>query len=346
LKITSGEAMSGAAVNSFNWMNAKAKLVNGQEKYMIGTESALAENLVSFLIDWQKQPGIADDLVDEYILHEALERTALEHRDIIKLTTTLFGRGSFEETFNARPGETPLGTAIREFIDLKLISSGCEGVLNKARRGSHPSVVVIEVSEGTQIWDGAKYVKLSGQVEKTMTRKYGVNVHVVYSVRGAIDQAVDKVTHLFTKAGNDPLSRVIVFSGEDSYNDFKTGFETSQIGSDRRLAGVVKGNFMPENRTQRFSVVSLAILGLGLMEADRALSDRGSRNERDTEELNSRIKSLLIRMADNPRELEGLNAAELIKKLLNGNILFRIRKHNYEEIRDFMNTEAAVLESA
>jgi len=101
---------------SFRWFDA---IVIDSEKYLLGHESALAANVIKFLKKRKKNESISPDerrnLVEEYLLHEALERTSLGHGDIILFTTDLFGRGDFDEGF-AEPSKTPLGAALRDFI--------------------------------------------------------------------------------------------------------------------------------------------------------------------------------------------------------------------------------------
>ncbi|MFC1666883.1 Fic family protein, partial [Candidatus Omnitrophota bacterium] len=94
--------------NAFLWFEAR---IEGRERYFLGHESALAVNVIQYLLE-QEVRGETKDLLGEYILHEALERTGLEHRDIIELTNVLFDRPAFE-----RPGLTPLGKTLREFIN-------------------------------------------------------------------------------------------------------------------------------------------------------------------------------------------------------------------------------------
>jgi hypothetical protein len=103
--------------------------------------SGLAFDLLLFLHELQSKGGVVQqdaspvrlvdkhgdpfrDLVAEYVLHERLEGTDMTHRQIIGFTTELFGHGVFQSdhpgppgrTAFGRPGETPLGRALRAFI--------------------------------------------------------------------------------------------------------------------------------------------------------------------------------------------------------------------------------------
>ena len=97
------------------WFQAR---VEGPEKYMLGHENALAVNIIEYLSERQGEKG---DLLAEYILHEAMEMTKLGHVDIIKITSGVFSRGEFKT-----PGQTQLGIALRDFIDLMAASGKTE----------------------------------------------------------------------------------------------------------------------------------------------------------------------------------------------------------------------------
>ncbi|MBU0684203.1 MAG: hypothetical protein KJ864_07965, partial [Candidatus Omnitrophica bacterium] len=99
---------------AFKWFNA---IVEGENRYLLGHETALAVNIVKFLIEKEAELGI-DNLIDEYIFHEALENTSMEgvdgktkHHNIIDFTSLFFRQKSY-----AAPHETPLGGALRVFI--------------------------------------------------------------------------------------------------------------------------------------------------------------------------------------------------------------------------------------
>ncbi|MGB2631195.1 MAG: hypothetical protein WBD17_08230, partial [Candidatus Omnitrophota bacterium] len=97
-------------------------LVWGPETYILGHHVGLAVDVIGHLYRRERQlmrsEGLSlnPNLVGEYILHEALERTGLSHEEIIALTTTIFARGKYGVDFT-RPGETPLGEGLRGFLD-------------------------------------------------------------------------------------------------------------------------------------------------------------------------------------------------------------------------------------
>jgi len=107
---------------AFQWFNA---IVKSEDKYLLGHESALAVNLIRYLMVREKLEGIGD-LVDEYILHEALENIDWkgderrdQHHKIIDFTNLYFRQGKYEDT-----GQTSLGRALATFIDISIRNKG------------------------------------------------------------------------------------------------------------------------------------------------------------------------------------------------------------------------------
>ena len=104
----------------FLWFMAQ---VEGPERYRLGHRSALAINVIQFLQQWERDHGVSD-LIDEYLLHEALERTQdlggfpRAHRLIMDVTSAIFGR---RHAVDKAPGETQLGRALRAFIQAQLV---------------------------------------------------------------------------------------------------------------------------------------------------------------------------------------------------------------------------------
>jgi len=134
---------------SFGWLETK---VEGKNKYFLGAQNALAVDLVRFLIRKEAElrkeaasrgENVQPKLLLEYILHEALERTGLDHRQVITLTTKLLYPE--DESLIARLREhedsdregvrrqTQLGEVLREFIDIK--AGVKEGELSLSKTG-------------------------------------------------------------------------------------------------------------------------------------------------------------------------------------------------------------------
>ncbi|MEW5758843.1 MAG: hypothetical protein AB1755_05200 [Candidatus Omnitrophota bacterium] len=106
----------------FNWFNARAEFSN---RYFLGSNCALAVNLIWYLFSQEGQAGLPKDLIDEYILHEALENIPdqyLDHYAAIGLTQQFFNRGKdWQVNPIAQPDEdksnTVLGRVVRGFIE-------------------------------------------------------------------------------------------------------------------------------------------------------------------------------------------------------------------------------------
>jgi hypothetical protein len=126
-------------------------IVEGSYHYILGLPPArLALDLIVFLQTLERDGIVRSSegrtlvelrdergrpyahLTTEYMLHEKLERTPLSHDEIIALTTKVLGRGVYYPRSNTadfptgdgpvfrRPGETPLGRALRAFIRWRL----------------------------------------------------------------------------------------------------------------------------------------------------------------------------------------------------------------------------------
>jgi len=108
---------------NFNWFESK---IWSSKKYYLGDNKALAADIIGTLLRLETEE--AKDLVDEYILHEALEGTSLGHYDIIRLTSRIFNRPMSEQEIEAigpsHAGVTPLGKALRRIITNKVALKG------------------------------------------------------------------------------------------------------------------------------------------------------------------------------------------------------------------------------
>ena len=133
-------------------------------------------------------------------------------------------------------------------------------------------------------------------------------------------------------------SRILAYSNANQHAKIKGVLD--KVAGTEKVSGVVEGNFQPDTETERFTVVGLVTIGLGLMDRHRA-SEAGQ----DTIDIDRAIQSALSRMVSNPGDVTGKDAQELIALLISGRFSVKIQKINYEEIRDYINAETAVLES-
>ncbi|KJJ83690.1 conserved hypothetical protein, membrane [Candidatus Omnitrophus magneticus] len=93
---------------SFKWFNA---IVESPKKYLLSHESALAVNLISHLTAWETTVNMPD-IVDEYILHKALEKINMPSNDIMKFTSKFFNKSD-----SKKMEDSPYGKALEIFIN-------------------------------------------------------------------------------------------------------------------------------------------------------------------------------------------------------------------------------------
>ena len=231
--------------------------------------------------------------------------------------------------------------------NVKVISSTGKNMLSKVHTGQQPNVIFVEASEGQSIYDGSKYVTICKKTNRTVSRKYGINTQLIFCTAQDMEEELKKVTSdkLFQ---DNAAARVMVFANKDKSIKKDENHERimklfKDTVDENKLTGMVAGIFMPENEIERFSMVTLGILGIGLMDYSRIPVkerdlDRGS-------ELGESIKDMFMQLIDNPEKFQNISAKDLISGLFSGEYFMEIKKINYEEIRDYMESEAAVLES-
>jgi len=109
------------------------------------------------------------------------------------------------------------------------------------------------------------------------------------------------------------------------------------------VVGVVDGQFAPAEGEEdsRYSLTALAIFAMTMMDYHRNVE-----SDADYAALIAvEVKDLFSALSGNGEIVAGLPPEEIIGRLLNGDILFAIRKIEYEEIREYMAAEAEVLQS-
>ncbi|MCM8780909.1 MAG: hypothetical protein NC908_03180, partial [Candidatus Omnitrophica bacterium] len=193
------QATVAAPRRSFNWFNA---IVEGRRRYFLGSQRALAVNLIRFLLDRERQTG-QRDLLTEYILHEALERTNLSHREIIILTTRILHpeltgliaemEEHLEDDQSGIRGRTPLGRCLREFIDDKVaLARGREIVANLKRTPGATAIKIARNSTMVFLWNPS--LTPTGGVEGERAGKFVI----LTSVEQATEIARGLIPHVAT----------------------------------------------------------------------------------------------------------------------------------------------------
>jgi len=327
-----------------------------------GSEVGTVDKRVLFREAWGKAGGLVtgpdlflrylqeNDYVGEFLDGATLAVGPMDLRDLPEKFA--YRRPGIEavraEEIKAGIEKAALIEEIREGVEET--SESARSLLGKARPGEHPSVVIIELPEGQMVFDGSKYTRLSKDTDRTVVRKYGINLHMIYCVNTeeAIGEAAKKAAGIIDRV-KDPesrrQSRVVAFSNRGEAAD-RLSAALGGLRAQNKLAGIVQGDFRPETDTERFSVVSLAVLGVGLAEWHRVKEEpRGV-------EIADSIKKLLMGIVDNPGAMDeyiarscGNDVSLFVNNLLDGVFFMKIKKIDFGEIRDFMNAEAAVLEA-
>ncbi|MDD5439967.1 MAG: PEP/pyruvate-binding domain-containing protein, partial [Candidatus Omnitrophica bacterium] len=231
--------------------------------------------------------------------------------------------------------------------DIQKDAALCRSILEKAKPGAHQTVILQPLTERQMRMEKAKYTNMERNVEKTLLKSYGVNTQVLYyRADVGAEELRERIAAIKRLAGFDnDLTRVIAFTGQGTaYELMKTVLRDENIDP-AKIAGVVQGTFQPESDTSRYSTVRLSVIGLGLAEWHRIPDKRDTR----ARALSRDIADLLLSSAENARDLQDAmtdnDPKTLIDKLLNGAVSFRIKMIDYEEIADFMEREAAILEA-
>ncbi|MBF0217081.1 MAG: hypothetical protein HQL30_08825 [Candidatus Omnitrophica bacterium] len=243
--------------------------------------------------------------------------------------------------------ENDASTKLR-VISAKVNAARARAALGHVAPGKHLDIVLVPINKDQLFFDGTSYIKINSDAVRTIQKDYGVNVRAIYYAIGdkeSFDEAAEKAAKMM---GDDGKARLLVYQNvkeEEKGGEFKKlelSLEVKNVIGER-LTGVVAGTFEPGVETQRFSITMLVTLGLGLNEANREPDKAGT--------LKDAIIPLMKRMASNEAEIDRFmeeangDLNKFLEKVYRGDIKLDIKKINYEEIRDFMESEADVLQS-
>ncbi|MBD3379152.1 MAG: hypothetical protein GF408_01670 [Candidatus Omnitrophica bacterium] len=338
------------------WMRSRVEVAPGEEKYLLGNSSSLAVDIIEYLDIYERKGNLPAEmrsrLLQEYILHEVLEKNPdLSHGDIISLTTKIFEREEPGPGLLA-PGDTPLGVALREFIDFKGATSAAIEVLEGIRKGEQLSVNIVPVSGEQLAWDRSKYKAVRSRGRTIFFREHGINQYTFeYDMdndpAGEIEKILDAVSILEGVLDPDARKRTRIVAFTDPDFRERLGEMLRGVKREGKLAGIIPGTFRGRARNERYGFTHLSVLGLGLMEWSRAEGDEARRRP-----LAKKINELYLRLVSNSAEVQEFILQEcsddhnlFIQKLLSGQVLMEIRKIDFEELRDYWASEEAVLQS-
>jgi len=362
----------------FSWFESD---VEGPEKYLLGHESALAVDIIRYLGTIEGRQGVPGNLIDEYILHEALEKMVfsdeniksarqlsgldrkmspedVKHRFIIGLTSEIFDRDKKYDEAAKTPGDTPLGKALRGYIDSKAkvveTVSAARNVFSMARPEKNLNVILVPLSRDQLIIQKSQNSSMAQGIKRVLSRKYGEDIVMVFYDRDMTKPDVDfglgavmggVVETYGDRLTKDPHPGIVVYANEaDRGSAERVLRERLGTSLNNRLAGIVPGNFTTVTENEKFSLVSLAAFGQGLVERHWA---RDAGDAVRVASIEGALRDLFLAMVENPDKFVKENSAELIDRLLRGvsGYLLEIKKVDYEEIRDFMKAEAEVLQA-
>jgi serine/threonine protein kinase len=303
-------------------------------------------------------------LLAHLIRHEFLEAfQGMPHRFVKKLemidndnnALTVMNRAALEQMSEReldgieKGHENDPGDRFYEAAQLQKLVRRSKGVLSRIKNGQYLNVILVPLRQDQMFFDGAKYSSLEQKGTRVASKDYGLNTYLVFysvdadedTLLSQIRENVDEKLASFDDFLNQDKARIIAFTTQEKFGAVSKALEGYKESG--KLTGVVKGDLLSRDREERFSVINLMILGLGLNEWHR-LKESGQ----STEELSARIRVLLMRIGDYGKGdpvLTEEDAEGLIEQLLSGQILLKIRKIDYDQIREYMEAETAVLRS-
>jgi len=170
---------------AFNWFETR---LEGENKYFLGSEGALAIDLIRHLLAREGELSPDEKIyLTEYIIHEALERTSAikgnaveKHRKIIVLTTKLLRpeiitgqpelwaemRENVTTDVHGVYGRTPIGGEFRGFIDANLERD--VQVVEAAERAPSELAHLYRLQVGIYVKDGTKREAVADQVREIL----------------------------------------------------------------------------------------------------------------------------------------------------------------------------------
>lgn len=231
----------------------------------------------------------------------------------------------------------------------ELLARGCAGIASNRRPGKHIDVVFLPMSENDMLFNGTTFNKLKSSDTRVLRKEFDANVLVIFYNSDApedeINQALSKeLENLLRKKefNEEEESRATVLSSQEKYEAVKKVFENEEFAALKdKLSGIVKGNFVALG-DEKISLIGLILMGVGLNEWHRAQSEG---NEDRANLIGDRLKTLMMRLVTNPEAVSKAEVNALIRAILAGNFIMDIRKVNYDEIRDYVEAESAVLQS-
>ncbi|HPN73608.1 MAG TPA: hypothetical protein PKZ41_06375, partial [Candidatus Omnitrophota bacterium] len=216
--------------------------------------------------------------------------------------------------------------------------------MGNIRSHNHPNVHIIGLTKEEFEIERTYMQNLNSETKRRWTGQVGNSNYyqVFYNMEsGNVSEGVRKAVLSLPESIRISEGTRFVASGNEGLRDEVEGvLKDSDVTGLGRYVGMVEGNFSPADgyENQRYSHVSLAFYGIGLMEWDRS---EGSTKKAIAESL----KTLLGAIVDNFDEVKNLDPEDVIRQVLSGNFIMKIKKVDFENIKAFMESERAILRS-
>jgi len=261
-----------------------------------------------------------------------LNKVLIKHMTLEQLKAIEKGHKTKEE-YESDPGDK-FYMAVQTEIRVRSLRD----VAEMSRQGKYKTTVLVEVSEKEKLEQGTKDQEILNQTSRSMQKDYGINLRAIFCTREEMKVKIEKEKG--RRGFDDPNYRMVILANSTGTKDkkfetFKNEVNDLMEGNENKLVGVIPANLLSMTAEKRFSFVSLSVIGMGITDYSRYPSI----------ELAEKIKTALKNVANITENDSMLKPDEFMKKLLDGYIFLDIKKIDYNEIRDYMEAESAVLES-
>ncbi|KJJ84950.1 Pyruvate phosphate dikinase, PEP/pyruvate-binding domain protein [Candidatus Omnitrophus magneticus] len=237
------------------------------------------------------------------------------------------------------------------------VAKSCRDVLSLVRPNNAPTYIFVEADTNDELFNGAEYVKVNNKTARYISREYGANLKIYFLSVHEMNKKIEDVTSRKNFKENDN-ARILVFANSEvdidgrisrEFNERMEKYKTlaGEVARERetvsKMAAMVPGNFLTENMNNKFSIVALSSLGIGI--ADFSRMSESERNGELGSVMGKEIQSLFLQLVESPSSFNSYDTKKLLDALIKGNIFMKIQRINYGEIKEYIQAEAAVLES-
>ncbi len=224
------------------------------------------------------------------------------------------------------------------------VVSAISGLMGNIRSHNHPNVHLIGLTKEEFEIEQSYVQKLRGETKRYYARQVGNSNYyqIFYNMESAnISDGIKAAIGSLPPDIKNGLETCFVASGNEGFGKMVRGIFEAQGTIGGKYLGMTEGDFSPSEgaENQRYSHVTLAFYGLGLMEWDRRAEGPSKTAIAES------LKTLLERMVDNFEEVADMDSEDIITKVLAGSFKMRIKKIDFEDIKTFMESERAILRS-